>query len=1334
MVQYGQNFFVAATDSNSGVVLYSSFNVGSSFSTTQVTSSPVMNGAEMTMCSDGQGSLYLFWENQNDDKMYYATASATSGSITKSATALPGSYSWMDQPSCATENGNVWVLYRAYNGSAINLYYTKLGSGSVLSSQTQVTNNSAQEDGGRIAVSDGVIYVTYADIYASNNINLVKSSNNFTNPVRVNKTVGKIYSYGHELTIDSARSKIVVAYSDSTSDYEGDMVVAVSDLQGSSFSYAYPSSSTYRNQVTPKLIWSSGKLVVAWTDGRNNNYDVYAALSNDGGLTFQQNYNLTNESGEQSLRGLTDSAAANGDIYFTASNTDSFPTVKAFFYKSSALAVASLTGLSVSGASSVNSNGSAQFSANASYSDNISKSVSPTWSVSGSAADISSSGYLTAYSVNSDTSVTVTASYTESGITKTATQSVTIKAAPPTLTGLSASCPSTLNAGASASCTVSASYSNGASSAVNATWSSSNTSAVTMSGNTLMASASVYSNTSVTLTASYTENGVTKTTTQSVTVNAAILPLTSLALSCPASIIAGSSASCTTTASYQNGSSKTVSASLVSGNTSVISVSGSTLTASVGVYTNTSVPLTASYTENGVTKTATQSVTVSAAILPLTGLALSCPASINAGSSASCTTTAGYQDGSSKTVSASLSSSNASVLFVSGSMLVPNASFYTNSNISVVVTASYTENGVTKTATQIVTVSAAVPPLTGLALSCPASINASSSASCTTTANYQDGTSKTVSASLSSSNTSVLSVSGSTLVASANVYSDASVTVTASYTENGVTKTATQSVIVRAVIPSDDHGNSIGAATTVQPDSLTPGRIETGGDKDYFRIDVPSSGSLTVTTTGNSDTYGFLLDGRGQSLGQDDDSGAAYNFLLTRTVMAGTYYVVVQLYNSTATGAYTLASSFTPSSLTLTGLSATCPSSLNAGGSVSCTVSAGYSNGASSAVNATWFSSNSSVATVNGNNVTASGAVLSDTSVILTASYTENGITKTATQTVLVKASPAQLSGLTASCPSSLNAGGTAVCTATANYTNSTSNTVNAIWTSSDSTVATVSGSTVTANAGLTTDTPVSINASYTENGITKTATAMVAVKAAILTPVKLLISGASSVKSGETASYTATLVYNDGSSKTADNAATWTISGSGASVDSTGTLTAATVMADTTVTLTVIYTEGQVTKIGNLTVTIKAAIKTTACSGTSANLSGITIAGNSLKKSGESLDVSYCLKSFNSASKFDIYVAVQLPDGNMFFLQTAGFFGTPSFVPLDARKVAAKYLENTLIPDRSGSVLSISTIPLELPTGTYTFYAIPVLAGKDVWNGFNWVGDLAKAEVTLSR
>lgn len=141
-----------------------------------------------------------------------------------------------------------------------------------------------------------------------------------------------------------------------------------------------------------------------------------------------------------------------------------------------------------------------------------------------------------------------------------------------------------------------------------------------------------------------------------------------------------------------------------------------------------------------------------------------------------------------------------------------------------------------------------------------------------------------------------------------------------------------------------------------------------------------------------------------------------------------------------------------------------------------------------------------------------------------------------------------------------------------------------------------------------------------------------------------------------------------------------------------------------------------------------------TGCSGTTSNQSAMTVSGASFKVPGDSLQVDYCLKNYNSATKFDIYIAVQLPDGTFLFMQTAGFFGTPSFVAYDGKTAPVPYLSNTLIPDKSGTVLSMSTIPMELPSGTYTFYAIPVFAGKDVFNGFNWQGTLQKASFNLGR
>lgn len=111
-------------------------------------------------------------------------------------------------------------------------------------------------------------------------------------------------------------------------------------------------------------------------------------------------------------------------------------------------------------------------------------------------------------------------------------------------------------------------------------------------------------------------------------------------------------------------------------------------------------------------------------------------------------------------------------------------------------------------------------------------------------------------------------------------------------------------------VTSDDHGNSFSSATGVSTSSTTSGNINYRGDHDYFRITIPSSGSLTVSSNGNTDVYGSLFRG-GSLLTSNDDGGTNYNFRITRSVSAGTYYVRVRHYSAYQTGPYSLSVSFT---------------------------------------------------------------------------------------------------------------------------------------------------------------------------------------------------------------------------------------------------------------------------------------------------------------------------------------------------------------------------------------------------------------------------------------
>ena len=119
-----------------------------------------------------------------------------------------------------------------------------------------------------------------------------------------------------------------------------------------------------------------------------------------------------------------------------------------------------------------------------------------------------------------------------------------------------------------------------------------------------------------------------------------------------------------------------------------------------------------------------------------------------------------------------------------------------------------------------------------------------------------------------------------------------------------------------AETPDDDHENTPGQATSVKPTSFTSGALERQGDVDYFRVSVPQAGTLTVETTGGTDTVGHLRGADGQWLSDDDDRGLGLNFWLVQPVSAGTYYVRVSGYESAhgevATGKYTLVVGFTP--------------------------------------------------------------------------------------------------------------------------------------------------------------------------------------------------------------------------------------------------------------------------------------------------------------------------------------------------------------------------------------------------------------------------------------
>ena len=93
-------------------------------------------------------------------------------------------------------------------------------------------------------------------------------------------------------------------------------------------------------------------------------------------------------------------------------------------------------------------------------------------------------------------------------------------------------------------------------------------------------------------------------------------------------------------------------------------------------------------------------------------------------------------------------------------------------------------------------------------------------------------------------------------------------------------------------------------------DSISP-----AGDEDLFRIYVLGSGTLTLYSSGSTDTYGELLSLTGSVLASDNNGGQSNNFRLSQSVNSGIYLLRVRHNNRlTGTGGFTVHSSFSTSS------------------------------------------------------------------------------------------------------------------------------------------------------------------------------------------------------------------------------------------------------------------------------------------------------------------------------------------------------------------------------------------------------------------------------------
>lgn len=91
----------------------------------------------------------------------------------------------------------------------------------------------------------------------------------------------------------------------------------------------------------------------------------------------------------------------------------------------------------------------------------------------------------------------------------------------------------------------------------------------------------------------------------------------------------------------------------------------------------------------------------------------------------------------------------------------------------------------------------------------------------------------------------------------------------------------------------------------VSETNVVQAEIGKPGEEDVFIFTAASQGTYTISTDGSTDLVMALYNSDGVRLGQDDDSGAGKNPMLSKELIPGTYKVQIRHYNAArGTGSY----------------------------------------------------------------------------------------------------------------------------------------------------------------------------------------------------------------------------------------------------------------------------------------------------------------------------------------------------------------------------------------------------------------------------------------------
>jgi len=317
----GSNVYVTwqdTTPGNSDIFFAVSNNNGVSFGTPINISNNTDSSVRPQIATSGS-NVYVTWEDGplfNRDTFF--AVSNNNGLSFGTPLNLGNNTGGTFFPQIAATGNNAYVAWQNGTSGNRDIFFAASNNNGASFGIINLSNNTGASQNPQIATSGNNVYVTWQDIFPGNSDIFFAVSNNngtsFGTPINISSNTGG--SFNPEFV--AIGSNVYVTWTDNTPAGNFDILFAVSNNNGTSFSTPINLSNNTGDSGVSQIAVSGNNVYVTWFDDTPGNFDIFFAASNNNGTSFGTPINISNNTGDSLFQQM---AVSGNNVYVTWHDT-----------------------------------------------------------------------------------------------------------------------------------------------------------------------------------------------------------------------------------------------------------------------------------------------------------------------------------------------------------------------------------------------------------------------------------------------------------------------------------------------------------------------------------------------------------------------------------------------------------------------------------------------------------------------------------------------------------------------------------------------------------------------------------------------------------------------------------------------------------------------------------------------------------------------------------------------------------------------------------------------------------------------------------------------------